>query len=842
MSETIELTAELTATELTIDGMSCAGCVRSISKALEAVDGVIEATPDLMSNSAVVTSDGTVENDRLLKVLSDKGYKAKVVDPVASHSENSIIDLTIKGMTCAGCVRSVERSISDITGVSSASVDLMSATARVTLSDNARDNTQDNTQDNAGDIGLIEQELIRKISQSGYEAFLMENGVSSISGMDQQADQTRTYGVFVLSVILTVPLVGQMLLMPFGIELTIPPLFQLLLALPVQLVAGARFYKGIWSAFRYGQSNMDTLVAVGTTAAFGLSVSVMLGDTSEWLSWSSDIAHSLYFEASAAVITLVLLGKILEERAKGKTNEALLALMKLQPSLAIIERDGVQLEIPASRVQKNDIVIIRPGDLVPVDAIVLSGHSQVDEAMVTGESMPVSRKSGDHLIGGTINGDGILRVQPTTLGKNSKLSQIIEQVKAARTSKPRIQKLVDQVSAIFVPTVLAIALGTFLAWWFIGGSSLEVAIINAVTVLVIACPCALGLATPTAIMVGSGQAARMGILIKNADAIDGLASATTIVFDKTGTLTSGRPEVVDSLLSDSLPSNHILALVAGLSKDSSHPLSKAIYVHAQTHEASAIKMENPQAIPGLGVKGDVNQREFFMGSVKLMKNEGADMKSFSEFSEKTGQEGSTHVWLAEKSEDETKILGVFALQDQIREQAYKAISALKADGLKVVMLSGDQKLPADMVAKKLGIDHVQANLLPADKLSSLKALHDNGERVVMVGDGINDAPALAGADVGIAMGDGTDVAISSADASLIQSDPYLVHKTIRTGRIIRQKIAQNLLGAFVYNVIGIPLAASGMLSPVLAGIAMALSSVTVMTSSLSLYSSLKRID
>ncbi len=815
--------------ELSIDGMSCAGCVRSVGKALESVDGVIEAQPDLMNNSAMVISDGTVEKERLLKALSEKGYKAKIVNPVSPQEERTV-ELGIKGMTCAACVRSIEKAIMQVPGVGSSSVDLMNGAARVSLSKES------------DDIHSIERQLIAKISESGYEAVVQKNDILSFSGLNEQESQTRTYGIFILSMILTVPLVGQMILMPFGIELTIPPLFQFLLALPVQVLAGARFYKGFWNAFRHGQSNMDTLVAVGTSAAFGLSVAVMLGDTSEWLSWSSHIAHSLYFEASAAVITLVLLGKILEERAKGKTNEALLALMKLQPSTAIVERNGKQQEIPASKVQEGDIIIVRPGDLISVDGIIISGHSQIDEAMVTGESMPVSKNAGDPLIGGTINGEGLLRVQPTTLGKDSKLSQIIEQVKSARTSKPKIQKLVDQVSAIFVPSVLVIAIGTFIYWWFLGGAPLEFAIINAVTVLVIACPCALGLATPTAIMVGSGQAARMGILIKNADAIDGLASATTVVFDKTGTLTSGHPQVVDSLLSDKFPAKKILTLASGLSMDSSHPLSKAILNYAEHEGVSPAEIKNSQAIPGLGVKGGVDQNELFMGSIKLMKREGVDTNDFDDFSEKSGQEGSTLVWLAEKNGDVIVVLGVFALKDQIREQSYKAISALKAEGLKVMMLSGDQKPAADMVAKELGIDHVQANLLPADKLSCLKALHDKGERVVMVGDGINDAPALAGADVGLAMGDGTDVAIGSADASLTQSDPYLVHKTIRTGRIIRQKIAQNLLGAFVYNVIGIPLAASGMLNPVLAGIAMALSSVTVMTSSLSLYSSLKRID
>ncbi|WP_419901582.1 heavy metal translocating P-type ATPase [Kiloniella sp.] len=823
------------AIELTIDGMSCAGCVRSVSKALQSVEGVIEAQPDLMSNSAMVTSDGTVEEGRLLKALSEKGYKAKIIDPDpdpdpdTDQTEKSV-ELAIKGMTCAGCVRSIEKAIMQVPGVSSTSVDLMNGVARVSLSKEI------------DDINSLERQLIAKISEAGYEATVQQNDILSISGLDEQGSQAQTHKIFFLAMILTVPLVGQMLLMPFGVEFTIPPLFQFLLALPVQIFAGARFYKGFWNAFRHGQSKMDTLVAVGTSAAFGLSVAVMLGDTSEWLSWSSHVAHSLYFEASAAVITLVLLGKILEERAKGKTNEALLALMKLQPSLAIVERDGTQQEISASRVLESDIVIVRPGDLVPVDGIIISGRSQIDEAMVTGESMPASRVTGDHLIGGTINGEGLLRVQPTTLGKDSKLSQIIEQVKSARTSKPRIQQLVDRVSAIFVPTVLVIATGTFLSWWLIGDASLEIAIINAVTVLVIACPCALGLATPTAIMVGSGQAARMGILIKNADAIDGLAGATTVVFDKTGTLTSGHPQVVGSLLSANFASDKILALAAGLSKDSSHPLSKAILNHVEQEGLSPVDIENSLAIPGLGVRGLVDQNDLFMGSLKLMMREGAETKGFDEFSEQSGQEGATLVWLAERAGGVTSVLGVFALKDQIRKQSYKAIAALKAAGLKVMMLSGDQKPAADMVAKELGIDHVQANLLPADKLSCLRALHDQGEKVVMVGDGINDAPALAGADVGLAMGDGTDVAIGSADASLTQSDPYLVLKTIRTGRIIRQKIAQNLLGAFVYNVIGIPLAAFGMLNPVLAGIAMALSSVTVMTSSLSLYSSLKRID
>ncbi|MCZ4282047.1 heavy metal translocating P-type ATPase [Kiloniella laminariae] len=816
--------------ELSIEGMRCAGCVRSIEKTLLSVEGVLSASPDLLTGSATVVSAVNLDNNLLLQALSGKGYQARLVEPPVSESatQDVTLDFLIEGMTCAGCVSSVEKAIAQAEGVRSVDVDLISGTARVVVEPSSTE--------------TVQEAIVGQVSRAGYKASTASEEQDALVDIGLDSRKSQTSMLLVVSALLTAPLVGQMILMPFGVTATIPPLFQLLLALPVQFVAGARFYKGFWSALRHGRSNMDTLVAVGTTAAFGLSVAVMLGDFSEWTSWSSHIAHSLYFEASAAVITLVLLGKILEEKAKGKTNEALMALMNLQPSKAIVERGGVQTEILAKNVRADDVVIVKPGDSVPVDGVVISGVSQVDEAMVTGESMPVARKAGDALIGGTINGEGVLRVSPSTLGKNSRLSRIIEQVKSARTSKPKIQKLVDEVSAVFVPAVLLLAAATFLGWWLWAEIPVDVAIINAVTVLVIACPCALGLATPTAIMVGSGQTARMGILVKDADAIDGLAKATTVVFDKTGTLTEGRPEVVDYMVGEPASSDRALSLALSLARDSAHPLSKAIVLKVQPLSGGILPLENSQALPGLGVKANNEGREIYMGSSKLMLQEAINLGNYSSFIRRNEAEGATLVWLAEKEGAAGKALGVFALRDKLRPESYAAVTALKEDGLKVVMLSGDQMASAQVVAHSLGIDQVEANLLPEDKLAYLQKLHEEGDVVVMVGDGINDAPALAGADIGLAMGDGTDVAISSADASLTKSDPALVYRAIRAGRIIRRKIAQNLFGAFVYNVIGLPLAASGMLNPVLAGLAMALSSVTVMASSLSLYSSLKRID
>ncbi|WP_417429366.1 heavy metal translocating P-type ATPase [Kiloniella sp.] len=736
------------------------------------------------------------------------------------------IELTVKGMSCAGCVRSVEKALTAVEGVISASPDLMSNTATVTLAGNVDQNL-----------------LLKSLADKGYQASLVPevNSYDEVGGeaIDPETSDMR---LFLLALLLTFPLVGQMAFLPFGINFSIPPLIQFLLALPVQIFAGGRFYKGIWQAVRYGQSNMDTLVAIGTSAAFGLSVFIMLGDYSEWMSWSSHLAHALYFEASAAVITLVLLGKVLEEKAKGKTNKALDALIRLQPLNATVLRDEKQLTVPAVKVLANDIVIVRPGDVVPVDGEIRKGTSQVDEAMITGEAMPVSKNIGDSVIGGTVNGEGVLHLVPTTLGTSSRLSQIIEQVKTARSTKPRIQKLVDKVSAVFVPGVLLLSLLTFLGWWTFGGIGIEIAIINAVTVLVIACPCALGLATPTAIMVGSGQAARMGILVKNADVIEKLSKATTVVFDKTGTLTEGRPEVIATTYPADKDNAETLAVVLGLTKDSAHPLSKAIVEYIDD-EIKPKEFEEITAVPGLGLSAVLSGATYLLGSERYMQQVGVALDRCYDFIEDNNARGASMVWVARKEVDDAMtVIGGFALQDKIKSESLKTVQALKGKGISVVMLSGDQQLAAQKVAEKLSIEKVEGNLLPEDKLAYLKKLHQQNEVVVMVGDGINDAPALAGADVGLAMGDGSDVAINTADASLIQSNPYLVYKTIRAGQVIHSKIAHNLIGAFMYNVIGLPLAASGLLSPLLAGLAMALSSVTVMVSSLSLYSSLKRID
>ncbi|KKJ75508.1 hypothetical protein WH95_18115 [Kiloniella litopenaei] len=740
------------------------------------------------------------------------------------------IELTVKGMSCAGCVRSVERALTAVEGVIAASPDLMSNTATVTYA------------------GTVDKDLLLKsLSDKGYEAFFTSEpsvgGAVNDRDLDSASIDKR---LFVIALLLTLPLVGQMVFLPLGINLSIPPLIQFLLALPVQFYAGARFYKGIWQAVRYGQSNMDTLVAIGTSAAFGLSVFILLGDYSEWMSWSSHLAHELYFEASAAVITLVLLGKVLEEKAKGKTNKALEALIRLQPLNATVIRGQNQLTVPAIKVLSDDIVIVRPGDVIPVDGEICKGTSQVNEAMITGEAMPVIKNTGDLVIGGTLNGEGLLHLSPTTLGKSSRLSQIINQVKTARNTKPRIQKLVDKVSAVFVPAVLIFSLLTFLGWWMFGAVSFEIAIINAVTVLVIACPCALGLATPTAIMVGSGQAARMGILVKNADVIEKLSKATTVVFDKTGTLTEGRPEVIASTFVDEKNDKEIISTVIGLTKDSSHPLSKAIAEYFDG-KAKPKEFKTITAVPGLGLSAELTDTTYFLGSERYMTQVGAMLSGYQNFIDTNHACGASLVWIAQRNATSVKdeapiVIGGFALQDKIKPQSFKAVEALKARGVSVVMLSGDHQLAAQKVAEALEIEKVEGNLLPEGKLSYLQKLHQEGEIVVMVGDGINDAPALAGADIGLAMGDGSDVAINTADASLIQSNPYLVYKTIRAGQVIHAKIGHNLIGAFVYNVIGLPLAASGLLSPVLAGLAMALSSVTVMASSLSLYSSLKRID
>jgi Cu+-exporting ATPase len=599
---------------------------------------------------------------------------------------------------------------------------------------------------------------------------------------------------------------------------------QCALATPVQFWLGWRFYKAGWHALKAGAGNMDLLVAIGTSAAYGLSVYLLLNAPHD------DMPH-LYFETSAIVITLVLLGKWLETRAKSKTTEAIRALNALRPEQATVIRNNQELQLPMALVRLGDLVMVRPGERVAVDGIIKQGDSQLDESLITGENMPVTKKAGDKVTGGSINGEGLLYVSTTALGHESVLARIVRLVESAQAKKAPIQRLVDKVSAVFVPAVILLAFITLLAWGLIGGDW-QSAILNAVAVLVIACPCALGLATPTAIMVGTGVAARYGILIKDAEALELAHAVKTVAFDKTGTLTEGHPKLIE-LITAVYDDNQVLALAASLQSGSEHPLAKAVINAAHDKGLLLQPAQHIHAVSGKGVYGTVGELELVLGNASLMQESGLDISALQPQAAALQAQGYSVSWLAALGAN-SQLLGMLAFGDALKTSAKKAVSRLQQQGVLTVLISGDNHGSAASVASQLGITRFYAQVLPEDKANIVKELKQNEGLVAMVGDGINDAPALAEANVGIAMSGGTDVAMHAAGITLMRGDPALVSDAIEISRRTYAKIRQNLFWAFIYNVVGIPLAAFGFLNPVIAGAAMALSSFSVVSNALTL--------
>jgi Cu+-exporting ATPase len=628
------------------------------------------------------------------------------------------------------------------------------------------------------------------------------------------------------SAALSVPLIAPMLGMPFGRDWSLPGWLQLLLATPVQFWFGARFYKAGWKALLAGTGNMDLLVALGTSAAYGLSVYLLVV---HGMGGMGGMGH-LYFESSAVVITLVLLGKWLEARAKHQTVAALRALESLRASEALVRRDGIDIVVPVAQVRVGDLVIVRPGERVPVDGAVVEGDSHLDESLLTGESLPVTKTVGDAVTGGAVNGEGMLVVRAGAVGGDTMLSQIIKLVEDAQAVKAPIQRLVDKVSAVFVPVVLVISALTFFAWGLVAGDW-QAALLNAVAVQVIACPCALGLATPTSIMAGTGAAARYGILIKDAEALETAHALDIVAFDKTGTLTEGKPAVV-AVDSVTRPQRDVLALACAVQQYSDHPLARAVLAEAQRQDIAAAPASNAGALPGRGVRADVDGAVVFLGNRRMLREIGVDAAPLDEAAQRHEGAGRTVSWLALQTGERTELLGLLAFGDMLKPSARRAVERLRAMGVTSVMLTGDNAGSARAVASAVGIDDFRAEVLPADKLAIVAALKAGGKRVAMVGDGINDAPALAASDVGIAMSTGTDVAMHSAGITLMRGDPALVADAIDISKRTYRKIRQNLGWAFVYNLVGIPLAAFGYLNPVIAGAAMAFSSVSVVSNAL----------
>ena len=712
------------------------------------------------------------------------------------------IQLNISGMSCASCVGRIEKALAKVSGVEQASVNLATETATVS------------------GLSLMPQQLIAAIEKAGYQASLPEER--------RQAENTETtfyqqeWWPVVASIVLTLPLVLPMFGLLFGLDWMLPSFWQWLLATPVQFYFGARFYKAGWAALKAGSGTMDLLVAIGTSAAYGLSL---------YLWWSFSAQHGqhgtphLYFESSSAVLSLVLLGKYLEHKAKKRTTDALRSLENLKPAVATLFQDGQWLEVKAETVQKGDLVLVKPGERIPVDALVEQGQSHVDEALISGESVPVSKTLTDKVTGGSVNLDGVLQIRATAVGTESTLSRIIQLVEQAQGAKAPVQALVDKISAIFVPAVLIIALVTLLGWGF-STDDWVAGILNAVAVLVIACPCALGLATPAAIMAGTGSAARSGILIKDATALEQAQAVTLVVFDKTGTLTQGKPLLQQ--FSTFIDEPKLLKWAVSLQQHSEHPLAKALVRYATEHQVTAVDITEFQVVAGKGVLGKVEGHDLVLGSSHWMQQLGLEL-----LEDQIQTRGASVSWLAEQQGDEGYLLlALFCFTDELKPDALQAVSLLKQQGIVVAMLTGDTQASATLIAQQLELTDWKAEVLPAEKAAAIQLWQQQGYKVAMVGDGINDAPALAQADLGIAMASGTEVAVSASAMTLMRSQPLLVSAALQIARLSYRKIQQNLFWAFIFNIVGIPLAALGYLNPLIAGAAMACSSLVVISNAL----------
>ncbi len=691
-------------------------------------------------------------------------------------------------------------------GVTSANVNLATETASVEVHTST----------------IAASDLVRVVEKAGYGAVVPGERPIQDQKERHQTQQRQEARAVLIAILLSTPLVLPMIADLAGYHWMLSGWLQWALATPVQFWLGARFYRAGWKAVKARSGNMDLLVALGTTAGYGLSVYQVLDSS------GSGMTH-YYFEASAVVITLVLIGKWLEGRAKRQTTAAIRALQSLRPLVALIRVPHGEETRSIENVRPGDVVIVKPGEQIPVDGRILEGRSDINEAMLTGESLPVPKQAGDKVTGGAINGSGLLHIETQAVGSETTLSRIIRLVEDAQAAKAPIQQLVDKVSAVFVPAVLVLALLTLGFWWWYAGDAQQ-AILNAVSVLVIACPCALGLATPTAIMAGTGVAASHGILIKDAEALELIHKAGIVVFDKTGTLTQGKPTLVTSIPAG-VEETELLRLAAALQQGSEHPLARAMLAVAQERALSLPAISNLQAIPGRGLAAEVEGRKLQLGSSRLMQELGLDLGVLRAEADRLENQGNSISWLAETGADQ-RVVGLFAFGDQIRPGAHQAVQMLHRQGIRTVMLTGDNAGSARHVAEQLGMDEVFANVLPGDKAGVVRSLKSNSQTVAMVGDGINDAPALASADVGIAMATGSDVAMHTAGITLMRGDPLLIGSAISISRRTYSKIRQNLFWAFIYNLVGIPLAAAGMLNPAFAGAAMAFSSVSVVSNAL----------
>jgi Cu+-exporting ATPase len=807
---------ELERIDIPITGMSCASCALKIEKGLAGVEGVSKATVNFAAEKAtVVFHPDQTDVSRFIDKVKDLGYGAKVEK----------VDLPIQGMTCASCVNKVEKALNSSKGVVHASVNFGTERASVEYIPD--------------EVSI--RDLKKVVEEVGYQVLeVKEEDIVEKERLAREAELSRLKLKFILGAILLAPI----LLLMYGASLferwvglsrEVNFFLQFLLATPVQFWIGWQFYVGFWKATKHKTSDMNTLIAVGTSAAYLYSLIVTFVPHRIMV---KGLMMDVYFDTSAAIIVLILLGRFLEARAKGKTSEAIKKLIGLQPKTARVVRNGNEVDIPVEEVSIGDMVVVRPGEKVPVDGIVKEGNSSLDESMVTGESLPVEKKTGDTVIGATINKTGTFKFEATKIGKDTVLAQIVRLVQEAQGSKPPIARMVDVIASYFVPVVISVAIITFIVWYFFGPHpALTYAFLNFVAVLIIACPCALGLATPTSIMVGTGKGAENGILIRGAEALEIAHRLNTIVLDKTGTLTRGVPSVTDIIESEQLNKREILILAASAEKGSEHPLGEAIVKKAKQEGLDLLDPKDFQAIAGRGIEATVDSKRVLLGNLRLMEEKEIGLNGLSDKAEQLSKEGKTPMFLAVGRQ----VAGILAVADTLKENSKEAVEGFHRMGLEVVMLTGDNQRTAKAIADQIGVDRVLAEVLPEMKAEEVRRLQSEGRKVGMVGDGINDAPALAQADVGIAIGTGTDVAMESSDITLISGDLRGIVTAIALSKATIRNIKQNLFWAFAYNTILIPVAAGVLfpffgilLNPIYAAAAMGMSSVTVVSNALRL--------